>query len=332
MSTNSSPNPESILDKNGVAVVTGGASGFGLNVCERLVRSGYSVAILDVSREELRRSIIHLRSMAPIPETSSVSIIPILCDVSSFESCESASREIDKMFGGKRISFLFNNAGISGTSSGSNIIAGPPSAWEQIFSVNVFGAVNIIKAFIPKIIEQGPLPSGKKCFVVTTSSVVGLLNHYPGPYSVSKHATTAVCEQFAIELEDMGEKAAHISPHSLHPTVAATNFLMKRGKDGGKSTDDEVMKNTIAGIGGFVADDIVDALFSGLADGSSYIIVDHPTDVPTKVQIANRMADQMTGKRPRKAAPLGPLLKLSNTKLYEERLMEMGRSDKVILT
>ena len=46
--------------------------------------------------------------------------------------------------------------------------------------------------------------------IVTTSSVVGLLNHNPGAYSVSKMAVTAVCEQFAIELEAMGESAIHM--------------------------------------------------------------------------------------------------------------------------
>lgn len=37
------------LDIDGVAVITGGAGGFGLNVATRLVRAGMAVAILDVS-------------------------------------------------------------------------------------------------------------------------------------------------------------------------------------------------------------------------------------------------------------------------------------------
>ena len=119
--------------------------------------------------------------------------------------------------------------------------AGGSEAWTSIFSVNVFGSVNIIKAFVPAMIEAGPLGSGKKTFVVTTTSVVGLLNHNIGPYSVSKMAATAVAEQFAIELSGMGAKAAHISPHSLHPTVAATGFLNARDADGAKSAGDGFM-------------------------------------------------------------------------------------------
>lgn len=103
------------------------------------------------------------------------------------------------------------------------ILEGPHDAWPKVFAVNVFGAVHIIKAFLPRMIEQGPLPSGKPTFVVTTSSVVGLLNHMPGPYSASKMAVTAICEQLTIELDDLGARAAHITSRSLHPTIASTN-------------------------------------------------------------------------------------------------------------
>ena len=72
------------------------------------------------------------------------------------------------------------------------IIADPSpdtiAAWQTIFNVNVFGQVNILKAFAPAMIAAGPLASGKKAFIVTTSSVVGLLNHVVGPYSISKMA------------------------------------------------------------------------------------------------------------------------------------------------
>eukprot|EP01045_Picozoa_sp_COSAG04_P035357 COSAG04_NODE_8128_length_1020_cov_1.014115_2_plen_126_part_01 len=115
----------------------------------------------------------------------------------------------------------------------------------------VFGALNIIKAFVPSMIEAGPLPSGKPTYVVTTSSVVGLFNgikpFFPGssffpsltqklrahsggtgPYIASKMAATALCEHLSIELQNLGDAAAHVSAHSLHPSVGATNFFTSR--------------------------------------------------------------------------------------------------------
>jgi hypothetical protein len=202
----------------------------------------------------------------------------------------------------------------------------------------VFGSVNIIKAFVPAMIEAGPLGSGKKTFVVTTTSVVGLLNHNIGPYSVSKMAATAVAEQFAIELSGMGAKAAHISPHSLHPTVAATGFLNARDADGAKSAGDGFMVRTISSSssvcpqlikeylqdlvadGGMGADDIVDGLFTGMDADLYYIIVDDPQDVPTVDQLKMRLEDQITGARPRRPEQLGQLLKLADPASFKARM------------
>jgi NAD(P)-dependent dehydrogenase (short-subunit alcohol dehydrogenase family) len=271
------------IDKSGVAVITGGASGFGFNMAERLLTSGMSVAILDVSTKELEQASAKLASFGK-------ALLAVSCNVTKFADCVTANKAIGVAFPGKPISFLFNNAGISGQ-DGGHIIDGDRGAeesWAPIFAVNVFGAVNILKAFVPDIVATGRLPSGKATVVVTTSSVVGLLNHNPGPYSISKMAATAICEQFSLELEGMGEAAAHISPHSLHPTVAATNFLTSRDDKGLQGKDDQFM-SAMAKIGTTTAEDIIDGLFKGLDENKYYIIVDHETDVPTTDQIKHRM-------------------------------------------
>merc|ERR1711971_210525 len=58
------------------------------------------------------------------------------------------------------------------------------------------------------------------------------------------------------------------------------------------------------------ADGVIDGLFDGLDAGKSYIIIDHPTDIPTTQQIEKRMEDQMKGSRPRMPQDLGMTLKL----------------------
>jgi hypothetical protein len=175
--------------------------------------------------------------------------------------------------------------------------------WPMFF---VHAAVNILKAFVPGMIGAGPLPSGKPSYVVTTSSVVGLLNHVIGPYTVSKMACTAVCENLSLELQQMGEVAAHISSHSLHPTVAATNFLTERSDDGTKGAGDTA-KLGIQAVGGFTANDIIDGLFSGLSAGKYYIVVDHPDDTPSGLQIQARADDMISGARPRRPEQLASL-------------------------
>merc|ERR1719433_667592 len=174
------------------------------------------------------------------------------------------------------------------------------------------------------MIDAGPLPSGKKSLVVTTSSVVGLLNHNIGPYSVSKMAATAVAEQLAIELEALGERAAHVSPRSLHPTAAATNFMRMRDADGTPQLGEE-FKMMLAKGGTSTADDIVDGLFKGLDADKHYIIVDHPLDIPSTEQIAMRLEDQVAGRRPRKPEQLGMMLMLEDAKAFSERRKKMAQ-------
>lgn len=72
----------------------------------------------------------------------------------------------------------------SETAPSNRIIEGDAAHWPKVFGVNVFGAMHIVKVFVPHMIKDGPLQSGRKSFIVTTSSVVGLVNHVPGPYSV----------------------------------------------------------------------------------------------------------------------------------------------------
>eukprot|EP00037_Helgoeca_nana_P036881 m.13443 g.13443 ORF g.13443 m.13443 type:complete len:312 (+) comp8123_c0_seq1:81-1016(+) len=303
------------LDIDGVAVITGGAGGFGLNVATRLVRAGMAVAILDVSPTAISDAKAALFKEG----ASSDKLLGIVCDVSRYEDCVQAQKACLSHFNGRKVSFLFNNAGITARRSATEhnyILEGSPSEWPRVFSVNVFGAVYILKAFLPQLIADGPLPSGKPTFVVTTSSVVGLLNHMPGPYSASKMAVTGMCEQLAIELEERGPAAAHISPRSLHPTIATTNIF-----------NDEVLRAELERVGSADADYIVNGLFQGMDAGSHYIIVDDVTDVPSEIQIAARADDQRTGRRPSRPEKLGSMLALTEPEKLRARLA--ARSSKL---
>merc|ERR1712176_459596 len=203
---------------------------------KRLVAAGMRVAVIDVSDRELAAA------QAELPE-----ILPLKCNVAKMENCKAASDAVVAAFPDRSISFLFNNAGILGKEGMATILEGEAGTWPEGFSVNVFGAVNIFKAFLPLMIDAGSLQSGKKSIVVTTSSVVGLVNSNIGPYACSKSAVTAVCEQLSHELEKLGSRAAHISPHSLHPTVTETPFFGGRDAEGRMTNADGEVRKLLAG-------------------------------------------------------------------------------------
>lgn len=271
----------------------------GLDVATRLASAGMQgVAILDISTAELRSAEERLAQYS--------GVVGIECNVADYDTCERAAAAVAESFPGLPVTFLFNNAGIQGR-GGIGVLDSHHAQWPKVFSVNVFGAVNILKTFVPGMLAAGPLPSGKKTYVVTTSSVAGLLNFAPAAYGVSKMAATALCEQFAIELEEMGSAAAHISPHSLHPTVVATNFLSKRSEDGAKELEGAQLTKFLQAVGSkgmSTAPQIVDELFARLDRGEHYIIIDNPMDVPTVKSAAARAADVISRGRPQRPAQL----------------------------
>lgn len=312
------------IDLGGVAVITGAAAGFGRETATRFIRRGMSVALLDVSVKELEATAAFLNEEAAKAEKKP-KVLALKCDVTKFAQCEQAAKDVEAAFPGCPISFLFNNAGIAGRDAGQ-ILSGDAVNWPPVFNVNLFGAVHIIKAFVPGIIKRGPLPSGKKVHIVTTSSVVGLLNHNPGAYSVSKMAVTAMCEQFNLELQGMKGKAAHVSSHSLHPTVSGTDFLTARGEDASKGPMGDMLKQAAQAAGASTAEDIIEGMFKGLDQGKFYIHVDHKFDVPTASQIRLRMEDQAEGGRPRAPEQVAIMLALSSPKKFEARKESMQKS------
>ena len=94
----------SIFDLNGVGVVTGGASGFGLNVASRLAVAGMNIALLDVSQAELDRAVKALNGQA---QNSNNKVVGVNCNVTKFEECEAAARAVAAHFPGRPVSFLF---------------------------------------------------------------------------------------------------------------------------------------------------------------------------------------------------------------------------------
>ena len=87
--------------KNKVAVVTGGAQGFGLAIAKRFLVSGAQVVIWDIDEKILL-------------SVEEKNITKIIVDVTNFQKIEEATKETLSLLG--RIDILVNNAGIAGPS------------------------------------------------------------------------------------------------------------------------------------------------------------------------------------------------------------------------
>ena len=81
------------IDTAGVAVITGGASGFGDEAARRCVLAGMRTAVLDVSEAELKEAAAWLTALAGDDATK---VLPLRCNVTVQEECQAAQAAVAK--------------------------------------------------------------------------------------------------------------------------------------------------------------------------------------------------------------------------------------------
>ncbi len=164
-----------------VAVVTGGASGIGLAIAERLLADGLQVMIADIEAASLKASAERIGAAAHVTDVSSQSSMQALADA------------VMAQFG--RVDLVCINAGVG---SSAPIADMTRSDWDWMLGVNLFGLVNGVHAFLPLLEATGG-------HLAVTTSVAGFhVTPGLGGYCVTKFAATAYCETLAMELEAKG--------------------------------------------------------------------------------------------------------------------------------
>src|SRR3954454_2642404 len=166
------------------AVVTGGASGIGLETARRLAAGGARVMLADVEGGALDRAVDDLRS-------TGASAWGVECDVSSLSEVAALADESFRLLDQAHI--VFNNAGVA---LGGPIASMTHDDWRWVIDVDLWGPIHGVEAFLPRMIEQGD--GGHVLF---TASFAGLVpNVGLGPYCVAKYGVVALAEVLAREL------------------------------------------------------------------------------------------------------------------------------------
>ncbi len=189
-----------------VAVVTGAASGIGRAIAVECSNRGMKVVLADVDTAGLDAFTSELAGQGREG-------LAMRCDTASAADVEELAEVVSGRFG--QVHLLVNNAGVAGAAGPSWTISEPD--WKWTFDVNLFGPVNILRSFLPRMIE-GRQPG----WVVNVASLSGLLPA-PGaaPYSASKAALFALSEALSIELKQAG---ALIGVTAVCPAAVATSI------------------------------------------------------------------------------------------------------------
>ena len=187
---------------NRIAIVTGGAQGFGLSISERFIQSGAKVIIWDIDELECKKAIKKINS-----ENCSFAIV----DVQHIKDIQSQLDEIEKNFG--KIDIFINNAGIAGPIS--TVENYPVDEWKKVVEMNLNSVFYCCKAVVPFMIKNN---YGR---IVNISSIAGKEgNPNASAYSSTKAGVIALTKSLGKELA-----LKNIAVNCVTPAAAKTRIF-----------------------------------------------------------------------------------------------------------
>ncbi|MCU1717677.1 oxidoreductase [Pseudomonas sp. 5P_3.1_Bac2] len=216
------------------ALVTGGASGIGLETAKALAKAGAEVLIADLDEVGARAAIAHINLHKPLAHAHFARL-----DLSNLSQVKSFAAAL--VSEGQPLDLLFNNAGIQPLSKANRT----PEGFELTLAIGHLGHFALTSHLLP-VLLQARAPR-----VITTSSLVHrqgiidrddlqLLQHYEAQraYNQTKLANLL----FAQELQRRAERAgtALISV-AAHPGVARTGIGRNRSRQGSLSWKDQMV-------------------------------------------------------------------------------------------
>ncbi len=177
------------------AVVTGAAGGIGVALARAFGRRGARLVLADLSEERLG-------DVARAMQTEGYEVAAVPTDVTRPDSVEALARQTFDRFGTAHI--VCNNAGVSLM---GEMWKAPYSEWKFVMDVNFWGVVHGVRAFVPRLVEQGD------GHVVNTASMAGLVGmSWLGIYAASKFAVVGLSESLRRELAPHGVAVSVLCP------------------------------------------------------------------------------------------------------------------------
>lgn len=184
--------------------ITGANSGFGLAIATAASKQGHTV--VGTIRSEASRASFAERLPA---------IRSVLCDVTEFDRIPDVVEQVEADYG--PVDVLINNAGYGHEGI---LEESPLEEMRHQFEVNVFGAVAVAKAFLPRFRQR------RHGFIVNVTSMGGMIT-MPGIgyYCGSKFALQGISEVMRSEMAPFGVHVTTLCPGSFRTDWAGRSMI-----------------------------------------------------------------------------------------------------------
>lgn len=182
-----------------VALVTGGGTGIGLAISQRLAALGAAVAVHQRTAEKANAGVEAVEALGG-------RAAPVVSDLATAAGCRDAVAGCTEAFG--RIDILINNAAVTGPAALTPILELDDERLEQIVAVNLTAVLRCSQRAAAAMDEGG--------VIINIGSVAGYAAQ-PGcaAYVATKSALIGLTRALAIDLADRDVRAVHVVPGDI---------------------------------------------------------------------------------------------------------------------
>ena len=193
--------------KGRVAVVTGGAQGFGYAITKRLLESGAEVIIWDIDQKAMDEALKKLSSDKCSYQNVDVTNI------------DDITKNIENITKEKNIDIFINNAGMAGQNT--QVWNYPKDEWLKVMDLDLNSVFYCCKAIVPHMIKNN---YGR---IVNISSIAGKEgNPNASAYSAAKAGVIGLTKSLGKEVADK-----NIAVNAVTPAAAKTRIFDQMTKE-----------------------------------------------------------------------------------------------------
>jgi 2-dehydro-3-deoxy-L-rhamnonate dehydrogenase (NAD+) len=188
-----------------VALITGGAQGFGYACAQRMLDSGASVMLWDIDSQRVEQARAELSGRGNVGCA--------VVELTQEASIEAAAKATLERYG--QIDIVVNNAGITGGNGTTWEL--DPAVWRRVIEVNLIAPYLVCRAIVPHMIAR------RYGRIVNIASIAGKEgNANASHYSASKAGLIALTKSLGKELAQHGVLVNCVTPAAAKTAMFAT--------------------------------------------------------------------------------------------------------------